>query len=358
MGSVQLFLGESPVSELGSQPNRGNHAASSPDRTRWRNDLCGHDNCDHRHICLLAVTSSSADRQYFRVGPGCRVETHKDGTMTDTATTNSSAASQFATYHERRELSVVQPKGSLALVNTQWIDSEQTIWGVPGTWAPLAPGESGLLLTAEATDGIAVDGAPVDGSVVVRGKDSDVPSEITFSETVSGFVIASEEGTYALRVWDAHSEGIEEFGSIDVFPYDPDWVITATFTEIPGGTTVGIEHLKDDGKTRELAVPGEVTFSKDGQDYNLAAFKAGRALQLVFSDSTSGDSTYSVGRFLFIAPKADGTIELDFNRAVLPPCAFSYAFNCPMPPQQNRFSVPIEAGEKQVLKKDGSLLHE
>jgi uncharacterized protein (DUF1684 family) len=279
-------------------------------------------------------------------------------TTTDTTTGEATARSQFDLFHQRRELSVVQPKGSLALVNTQWIDSEQTIWGVPGTWAPLPAGESGLLLTATADDGISVDGTLVDGNAVVKGKDSDAPSEITFSDSVTGFVIASEEGTYALRVWDAHSEGIEEFGSIDVFPYDPSWVITGTFTEIPGGTTVGFEHLKDDGKTRELPVPGEITFTKDGQDYNLAAFKAGRALQLVFSDSTSGDSTYSVGRFLFIAPKADGSIELDFNRAVLPPCAFSYAFNCPMPPKQNRFAVPIEAGEKQVLRKDGSLLHE
>ena len=277
--------------------------------------------------------------------------------MTDT-TTVSTPESQFETFHARRELSVVQPKGSLALVNTQWIDSEQTIWGVPGTWAPLPAGESGLLLTATAADGITVDGSLVDGSVVVRGKDAETPSEIVFGPSVTGFVIASEEGTYALRVWDADSEGIKEFGSIDAFPYNPDWVITGTFTEIEGGTTVGFEHLKDDGKTRDLAVPGEITFSKDGIDYNLAAFKSGRALQLVFSDATSGDSTYSVGRFLFVAPKADGTIELDFNRAILPPCAFSYAFNCPMPPKQNRFTVPIEAGEKQVLKKDGALIHE
>ncbi|MHC5796035.1 DUF1684 domain-containing protein [Lacisediminihabitans sp. FW035] len=281
--------------------------------------------------------------------------------MTDTTTSAPIAptpAEALATYHGRRELSVVQPKGSLALVNTQWIDSEQTIWGVPGTWAPLPAGESGLRLTAAASDGIVVDGALVDGEAIVRGKDHESPSEIVFSEHVTGFVIASEEGTYALRVWDAASEGIQEFGSIDVFDYDPDWVVTGTFTELPDGTTVGFEHLKDDGKTRDLPIPGEITFSKNGIDYNLAAFKAGRALQLVFSDATSGDSTYSVGRFLFVAPNADGTITLDFNRAILPPCAFSYAFNCPMPPKQNRFSVPIEAGEKQVLKKDGSLLHE
>lgn len=279
--------------------------------------------------------------------------------MTDTATSTApTAEQQYATYHERRELSVVQPKGSLALVNTQWIDSEQTIWGVPGTWAPAPSGQSGLQLTAVASDGIVVDGHTVDGSVLVRGKDDPNPSEIAFSDTVSGFVIASEEGNYALRVWDSNSEGIQEFGSIDAFDYNPDWVITAQWSEIPGGKAVGFEHLKDNGATRDEVVPGDITFTKDGVDYDLLAYKAGRALQLVFADATSGDTTYSVGRFLFVAPNADGTITLDFNRAVLPPCAFSYNFNCPMPPKQNRFAVAIEAGEKNVLKKDGSLLHE
>jgi uncharacterized protein (DUF1684 family) len=278
--------------------------------------------------------------------------------MTDTATSTPSDEQLLATYHERRELSVVQPKGSLALVNTQWIDSEQTVWGVPGVWAPLPAGESGLRVTAEASDNIVVDGVLVDGSAVVRGKNDPNPSEIAFSDTVSGFVIASEAGAYALRVWDANSEGIQEFGSIDAYSYNPDWVITASWAEIPGGMTVGFEHLKDDGSTRDEVVPGSITFTKEGVDYDLAAFKAGRALQLVFADATSGDTTYSVGRFLFVAPNADGTITLDFNRAILPPCAFSYNFNCPLPPKQNRFSVRIEAGEKNVLKKDGSLLHE
>ncbi len=263
----------------------------------------------------------------------------------------------LADFHARREAAVVQPKGSLALVNTQWVDSEQTIYGVPGTWAPLPAGESGLRLQAAASDGIVVDGILVDGEMAVRGMDAPVPSDIRFSDTLSGFVIASETGSYALRVWDARSEGIAEFGSIDAFPYDSEWVIRARFTEIPGGMTLGFEHLKDDGATRDLVVPGEITFEKDGVHYDLAAFKAGRTLQLVYADATNGDSTYSVGRFLFPVPEADGTIILDFNRGVLPPCAFSYNFNCPMPPKQNRFAVPIEAGEKNVLKKDGSLLH-
>ncbi len=273
--------------------------------------------------------------------------------MTDTATISSEE--KLATYRARRELSVIQPTGSLALVNTQWVDSEQPIYGVPGRWAPAPHG--GLTVVAAASDNIVVDGKLVDGEAIVRAKDDADPSSIVFSDTVTGFVIAGDEG-YALRVWDSNSPDIQDFGSIDAFDYNPEWVIEAQFTENPAGTTMGFEHLKDNGKTKEQVIPGEIRFTKDGVDYNLAAFKAGRALQLVFADATSGVDTYSVGRFLFVAPNADGSITLDFNLAVLPPCAFSYNFNCPMPPKQNRFAVAIEAGEKNVLKKDGSLLHE
>lgn len=283
--------------------------------------------------------------------------------MTDAATSTSPSAapaatpeSQWEVFRERRAESVTSPKGNLALVNTQWIDSEQPVWNVPGIWAPLEPGESGLRLTATAADGIRLNGELVEGTVRVAGKDYEAPGELTFSDTVTGFVIAGADGNYALRVWDANSEGIQNFGGIDTYAYNPEWIVEAQFTAKPG-TTIPFEHSKDEGRTRELEVPGEIAFSKDGVDYSLAAISSGRALQIVFSDATSGVDTYSVGRFLFVAPDASGKVTLDFNRAVLPPCGFSYAFNCPMPPRQNRFSVAIEAGEKNVLAKDGSLLH-
>ncbi|MBO1738257.1 DUF1684 domain-containing protein [Leifsonia sp. TF02-11] len=280
--------------------------------------------------------------------------------MTDTAAPADPDA-VLARYHARRAQAVTAPQGNLALVNTQWITgdpaSEQPVWGVPGLWSPLPEGQSGLRVTAAATDNVFVDEVLVDGSAIVRGKDDANPSAIRFSDTLTGFVIASEQGEYALRVWDAQSDDIQRFGSIDAFPFNPEWIIRATFSPIEGGKTVGFEHLKDDGASRDTVIPGEITFTKDGVDYNLAAFKAGRALQLVFADTTNGESTYSVGRFLFVVPNDDGTVTLDFNLAVLPPCAFSYNFNCPLPPAQNRFAVPIEAGEKNVLAKDGTLLH-
>lgn len=275
--------------------------------------------------------------------------------MTDTRLSPQQVLDRF---HERRARAVTSPRGSLALVNTQWVDSPQPIWGVPGIWAPREDGGSGLTVTATAADGIEVDGEPVDGTATVRASDGPEPSSIRFSDTVQGTVIPQEGGTsYALRVWDAESDAIRAFGSIDAFPFAPEWIVTAAFTPHPEGTTFGFEHLKDGDTTREEVIPGSITFSKGGVDYDLLAFQAGKALQLVFADATSGRSTYGVGRFLFVVPRPDGTITLDFNQALLPPCAFSYAFNCPMPPKQNRFPVPIEAGEKNVLDRSGALLH-
>lgn len=263
---------------------------------------------------------------------------------------------KLALFRERRNLAAIQPQGPLALTNTQWVDQEQTIWGVPGVWSPRDDGGSGLQVKATGEDGVVIDGELVTDQAIARGKDDPEPSTISFSDTVSGHVIAAE-GTYALRVWDSNSEGIQNFGAIDAYDYNPDWVITGSWHEIPGGKSVGFEHLKDEGVVRDEVVPGEITFRHEGVEYSIAAFKAGSALQLVFADATNGVDTYSVGRFLFLAPNPDGTITLDFNYAILPPCAFSYAFNCPLPPAQNRFPFAIEAGEKNVLAKDGSLLH-
>lgn len=72
----------------------------------------------------------------------------------------------------------------------------------------------------------------------------------------------------------------------------------------------------------------------------------------VFADATNGETTYPAGRALDIpAPAADGTVTLDFNRAVSLPCAFGDFFPiCPTGPSGNRYPFRIEAGEKTPAK--------
>jgi uncharacterized protein len=68
------------------------------------------------------------------------------------------ATAKLAVFRERRNQAAVMPQGPLALTNTQWVDMEQTIWGVPGTWAPRTDGGSGLTVRATIDDNIVVDG--------------------------------------------------------------------------------------------------------------------------------------------------------------------------------------------------------
>lgn len=275
--------------------------------------------------------------------------------------TRPSAVEQLDEIRAQRVKTALSPHGVLALVNTQWITGDPAVaapvWGVPGLWSPLPGGVSGLRLSATASDGIRVDGELVDGTVLLAGIDAITPSAIAFSDTLSGTVIVNEFGENALRVWDAASDAIRDFGSIEAFPYNPDWVIEAIFAPISGGGEVSVAHLADGGKTRQKSLPGVIRFDKDGQSHELAAFTDGPTLLLVFGDATNGVSTYSVGRFLRVTPADDGTITLDFNRAYLPPCAFSHSFNCPIPPPQNRFTLAINAGERNVLNSRGEPLH-
>ena len=68
---------------------------------------------------------------------------------------------------------------------------------------------------------------------------------------------------------------------------------------------------------------------------------------MLFTDATSGVTTYAANRSLFIAaPAEDGSVLLDFNRATNLPCAYTDLATCPLPPTENRLSVAVEAGEK------------
>jgi uncharacterized protein (DUF1684 family) len=74
----------------------------------------------------------------------------------------------------------------------------------------------------------------------------------------------------------------------------------------------------------------------------------GKRLFFVIRDRTSGKTTYPASRFLYAdAPKEDGTVVLDFNKAENPPCAFTSYATCPLPPPQNRLPLAIEAGEQK-----------
>ncbi|MBL3678222.1 DUF1684 domain-containing protein [Leucobacter chromiireducens] len=242
--------------------------------------------------------------------------------MSDAALTEAIAASRDThdAWREDRAAAVTGPTGNLSLVETRWLPAGE----VPDTAAEQAAAGEGITVTALAR------------------------TNIDTGETEHG-----------VRVWDAASPAIRAFDRITAFDFAPEWVITAQFTPVAADRTVPFEHIRDNGGSRDLVVPGDITFTRNGVEYRFAAFDDGGTLLLVFGDPTNTaqgeDATYGAGRFLFVQ-RADGasfgdpgTVLLDFNRAFVPPCGFSVQYNCPMPPAQNRFPEPVLAGEKQVV---------
>ena len=70
-------------------------------------------------------------------------------------------------------------------------------------------------------------------------------------------------------------------------------------------------------------------------------------LFLAFADVTSARETYGAGRYLDIKKIPGATsIELDFNKAYNPYCAYNENYTCPLPPKENFLKVAILAGEK------------
>ncbi|WP_336789654.1 DUF1684 domain-containing protein [Paenibacillus sp. MMO-177] len=244
-----------------------------------------------------------------------------------------------------RHQSVSGFQGDLSLVLLQEITVPTILDGIPGIWAPCTSGP-GLLLTAEKSEGITVDGHLVDGTVALA-TDTTV---VRFSDKLSAMATSQPGSDHLLAVWDAEAKPLQSYDSISAYPYDPEWVIEGEFIQGEQGRTVSFAHLSDqEGSLRQHQSPGDIQVTIGGTFYQLTPFASGESLIIVFGDQTNGRETYGLGRMVLVAVQADGSVILDFNRTFLPSCAFSHHFNCPFPPRNNRLPFELKAGEKLVV---------
>jgi uncharacterized protein (DUF1684 family) len=105
------------------------------------------------------------------------------------------------------------------------------------------------------------------------------------------------------------------------------------------------------GQPRKMRRVGTLEFTLKGQPLTLTAFVDAtendmRRLFVPFGDLTNGTETYQGGRFLDLDRTATGIYDLDFNRAYHPFCLFNPSWECPIPPRENRLTVPVRAGER------------
>jgi uncharacterized protein (DUF1684 family) len=142
------------------------------------------------------------------------------------------------------------------------------------------------------------------------------------------------------------------FDGLAYFDPDPDYRVEATVTVHEDPDPVEMET--SDGRTVRYLRVVTLSFDLGGETHELAGYRqetAGdEALFVPFRDKTTGQQTYHGGRYMELAPDralSDGDrVPLDFNLAYTPFCAFSEAFSCPLPPEENWLFVSVPAGER------------
>ncbi|TWF42224.1 DUF1684 domain-containing protein [Neorhizobium alkalisoli] len=144
------------------------------------------------------------------------------------------------------------------------------------------------------------------------------------------------------------------FNGPSTFAYDPALRLAVSLDMVePEHTTVatgadGELSMRSFARTSglEARLGGELTL------YWIEGYGGG--VFLPFVDATSGTETYGGGRYLLDTIKgADlgvarpgGTLELDFNFAYFPSCAYSSRYVCPLAPSGNRLKGAVKAGER------------
>ncbi|MCD6058297.1 MAG: hypothetical protein K0Q89_1827 [Thermomicrobiales bacterium] len=139
-----------------------------------------------------------------------------------------------------------------------------------------------------------------------------------------------------------------EFAGLNYFPESAELALTLPVDE--SGPDVGevVDIPTSDGKAKSFFRAGRIRFDVEGVPVELTVFKDSDrgSLFIPFRDASAGSETYELGRYLEPQARPDGTIDVDFNYAYNPFCAYGEGWSCPIPPEENQLAVTIAAGEK------------
>jgi uncharacterized protein len=265
-------------------------------------------------------------------------------------------AASIETWREHRVAALTRDTGWLTLAALYTLEpGSHSLGSGPDVELGLPPSTPPLVGELEVTDdattvhvapGVAATAAGEPVTTLAMTSDAAGDPTVVTLGTVSFFVI-ERGGTRLLRVRDSESPERRHFAGIDSFPIDPSWHFDARFEPHEPLLQIPVANIL--GMVEDTPSWGAVVFEHDGETYRLDALAApgDEELFLIFADATTGKETYGAGRYLYVdAPDVDGHVDLDFNRAYNPPCAFTSFATCPLPPRQNRLPLRIEAGEK------------
>jgi uncharacterized protein (DUF1684 family) len=253
-------------------------------------------------------------------------------------------AADWDAWHDQHQDRLAAPDGFLAITSINWLTQAPARFpDAPGEWAA---DDSGITVDLGPGEELTLDGARITG----RHHFGRIPERggLFPSDAAGVYEVARRGGNDILRPRHPDAPRRAGFRGTPAYAPDPRWAVRGRYRPFdePANVTVGsvVEGLQ-----HVYAAPGVVEFEVAGQSLALTAFngRAPGSLHILFTDATSGVTTYAANRSLQVqAPDADGTVIVDFNRATNLPCAYTEFATCPLPPAGNHLPVAIEAGEQ------------
>lgn len=195
--------------------------------------------------------------------------------------------------------------------------------------------------------GLSVDGKAAQAGAVLQ--DGAQASQIRYGSFTLFLIHRGDR--LGLRIKNAHAESLRNFGGLRWYAPNPAYRVLARWIPYDQPRTVTVHNVVNTASEGILA--GEVQFELDGKTITLLPVLQSlndHVLFFVLRDATSKTTTYQASRFLHASLpdhglRLPGTVELDFNRLVNPPCAFTPFATCPLPIEQNKLAVALPVGE-------------
>ena len=267
------------------------------------------------------------------------------------AQSTNSYKSDFRHWRENRIAELRAPQGWLSLAGLLWLGEGDNSFGSDAgnkiVFPAAAPSKMGAFrlqndsvwMSALPESGVQFQNKPVTELLLWPG--SAMSNAGRFS-----WVVIKRGTQYGVRLWDAEHPNLQTFKHIPHYPGSNKWQIPARFEAFATPRTLLVPNIL--GMNIEQQSPGILHFTIRGRELQLPVLEEGpKTFFLVFADVTTGAETYGGGRYLSVAkPGPDGRTIIDFNKAYLPPCAFTPYATCLLPPPDHRLPVVIRAGEK------------
>lgn len=260
-------------------------------------------------------------------------------------------------WRQEREWELKSPTSWLTIAGLFWLEEGDNTFGTdPGQDIVLpegsAPPVTGTFVLRDGVvrvipaDGVTITmGGAAIGDTVLASDENGQPSTIAFNDLRMWVIRRGEQ--YAIRLRDFNAPRFKNFEGLEFFPVKEEFVIRGAYTRFPRPMMLTVPTVT--GANAVLVSPGYVTFRLGEEHVRLDAFEAGpdsTRLFIIFKDGTSGTESYGACRFMLADIKDDGSVDLNFNRAHNPPCAYTPYATCPLSPRRNELTVRIEAGEK------------